>query len=153
MSKRLVAGFALSVLALVLGGLFFAKSFHEAYWSSPGVFLTVTVLGLLASPLGGFLAGGALATGRGSPGSEMDRWLIRLGAVVSLFGLVLAVSAFGTALGVSSTGYWGHPPYEYEGDYAVMRFQIDMFRFAILPLIIGGLLVGAALTLRRARQA
>jgi hypothetical protein len=31
MSKGLIAGFALCLLALLLDGLFFIKSFHEAY--------------------------------------------------------------------------------------------------------------------------
>ena len=152
MSKRLLIGITFCLLGLVLGGLFFVDSYHEAYWSSPAVFIPVTLLGLVASLLGGFLLGGALASRRGYPGGELDRWLIRIGAMLLVLGLVLGVSAIGTALGVSSTGYWGHPPYNYEGDYAVMRFHIDMFRFAIVPLLAGGLLAGAALEMRKARR-
>ncbi len=153
MSKGLLAGIALCLLALVLAGLFFVPDYHEAYWSSPAVFVPVTLLGLAASLAGGLLVGGALAAVRGRTAGELDRLLIRLGAIVAAVGLVLGVSAVGGALGVSSTGYWGHPPYVYEGDYVVMRLQIDMFRVAVIPLIIGGLLLGAALRMRKARGA
>jgi hypothetical protein len=51
MSKGLVAGFSVCLLALLLGGLFFIKSHHEAYWTSPSVFVSITFLGTL-SPFG-----------------------------------------------------------------------------------------------------
>lgn len=153
MSKGLVAGFALCLLALVLGGLFFIRSYHEAYWSSPVAFIPTTLVSMLSPLLGGFFVGSALASTRRRSAGDLDRYLLRLGAILAVAGLFLAVSAVGTALGISTTDYWGHPPYEYEGDYAIMRFQIDLFRFAILPELIGGLLLGAALQMRKARQA
>jgi hypothetical protein len=73
------------------------------------------------------------------------------GFVVTVAGVFLGISALGMALSVSSTGYWGHPPYEYEGDYVIMRLQIDLFRFAILPELIGGLMLGAALRMGKAK--
>ncbi len=152
MSKGLLVGAALCLTGLVSGGLFFVESYHEAYWSTPGVFIPVTIVGLVSSVAGGSLVGWGLASRRAGAAGETDRWLIRLGAMFFVVGLVLGMSAIGAALGVASSGYWGHPPYEYEGDYAVMRFQIDMFRFAVLPLLAGGLLAGAALRMRRARK-
>jgi hypothetical protein len=52
MSKGLVAGLSLCLLALLLGGLLFIEGCHEAHWSSPAIFISVTFLGML-SPLPG----------------------------------------------------------------------------------------------------
>jgi hypothetical protein len=52
MSKKLAADLFLCLLVLPLGGIFFVKSCHEAYWSSPAVFIPITFLGML-SPLPG----------------------------------------------------------------------------------------------------
>ena len=64
MSKGLVAGFALCLLALLLGGCFFVKSYHEAYWSNPAVFISITCLGMLSPLLGGRTVGAALRMGK-----------------------------------------------------------------------------------------
>ena len=61
MSKGLVAGLSLCLLALLLGGLFFVKSYHEAYWSSPAVFISIIFLGALSLLLGGLVVGNRLA--------------------------------------------------------------------------------------------
>jgi len=61
MSKGLVAGLFLCLLALPLGGLFFVKSYHEAYWSSPAVFISIIFLGALSLLLGGLVVGNRLA--------------------------------------------------------------------------------------------
>jgi hypothetical protein len=151
MSKGLVVGFSLCLLALLLGGLFFIKSYHEAYWSSPAVFISITLLGTLSPLLGGLLVGNRLAANRGSTAGTLQRFLFSGGFVVSVAGVFLAISALGMALTVSNTGYWGHPPYDYEGDYVIMRLQIDLFRFAILPELVGGLMLGAALRMGKAK--
>jgi hypothetical protein len=52
MSKGLAADLFLCFLALPLGRIFFVKSYHEAYRSSPAVFISITFLGML-SPLPG----------------------------------------------------------------------------------------------------
>jgi hypothetical protein len=145
MSKGLLVGFALCLLVLFLGGLFFVKSYHEAYWSSPAVFVLITLLVTLSASLGGFLAGRALAANRPGAAGPLQRFLFSAGVVVTVAGVFLGISALGMALAVANTGYWGHPPYEYEGDYVIMRLQIDLFRFAILPELAGGLMLGTAL--------
>ncbi len=151
MSKGLIAGFVLCLLALLLGSLFFIKSYHEVYWSSPAAFILITLLGMLSPFPGGFLLGKALAAKRKTAGGALRRFALGAGAILSLAGVFLGVSALGMALGVSSTGYWGHPPYEYEGDYAIMGLQIDLFRFAIVPELSGSFLLGAGLQMRIAK--
>jgi len=150
MSKGLIVGLSLCLLALLLGSLFFIESYHDAYWSSPAAFVLITLLGTLSPLLGGLLLGKGLAAKRKSSGGALGRYLLVLGVILTIVGSFLAVSAVGMALGISTTGYWGHPPYEYEGDYVIMGFQIDLFRFAILPELIGGLLLGAGLYMRKA---
>jgi hypothetical protein len=151
MSKRLVAGFSLCLVGLLLGGLFFIESYHEAYWSSPAVFILITFLGALSPLLGGLLVGNRLAARRLSAAGPLQSFMFSGGFVVTVAGVFLAISALGMALTVSSTGYWGHPPYEYEGDYVIMRLQIDLFRFAILPELFGGLMLGAAWQMRKGK--
>ena len=71
MSKGLVAGLFLCLLALLLGGLLFVKSYHEAYWSSPAVFISITFPGTLSPLLGGLVVGHRLAVngqGESEPG-------------------------------------------------------------------------------------
>jgi len=71
MSKGLVAGLFLCLLALLLGGLFFVKSYHEAYWSSPDVLISITFPGTLSPLLAGLVVGNRLAVngqGEGEPG-------------------------------------------------------------------------------------
>jgi hypothetical protein len=151
MSKGLVVGFCLCLLALLLGGLFFIKSYHEAYWTSPAVFVSITILDTLCPLLGGLVVGNRLVANRPSAAGLLQSFMFSAGVVLTIAGVFLGISAIGMALAVSSTGYWGHPPYHYEGDYVIMRFQIDLFRFAILPELIGGLLLGAALQMKRAK--
>jgi len=151
MNKGLVVGFCLCLLSLLLGGLFFIKSYHEAYWSSPAVFILITFLGTLSPLLGGLLVGNRLAVNRRGATGPLQSFMFSGGFVVTVAGVFLGISALGMALSVSSTGYWGHPPYEYEGDYVIMRLQIDLFRFAILPELIGGLMLGAALRMGKAK--
>lgn len=145
MGKGLAAGFFLCLLALLLGGLFFVKSYHEAYWSSPAVFIAITFVGTVSPLVGGLVVGSRLAVNRQGEAGPLQQFLFSGGFVVAVAGVLLAISALGLALAVSGTGYWGHPPYEYEGDYVIMRFQIDVFRLAILPQLAGGLMLGAAL--------
>jgi hypothetical protein len=52
MSKGLVAGLSLCLLALLLGGILFIEGCHEAHWTSPDVFILIIFLGML-SPLPG----------------------------------------------------------------------------------------------------
>jgi len=151
--NRTAVGLVLCLLSLLLGGLFFIKGYHEVYWSHPAVFVLITLMGVLSPLLGGLLLGWALAAKRGGAGGALQRYAFGAGVIFTIAGAFLSVSAIGMTLGVSSTGYWGHPPYEYEGDYVIMRFQIDLFRFAILPELIGGLLLGAGLQMRNKNEA
>jgi len=71
MSKGLVAGLSPCLLALLLGGLFFVKSYHEAHWSSPAVFISIIFLGTLSPLLRGLVVGHRLAVngqGESEPG-------------------------------------------------------------------------------------
>jgi hypothetical protein len=129
MNKRLVAGAAICLPALVLGGLFFVESYHEVYRSSPPVFVLITLLGAFCHLAGGLLLGRTLAARREARSGALQRFLFS----------------------ASGTGYWGHPPHEYEGDYVIPRLQIDLFRFTILPGLIGGLMPGAALRMEKAK--
>lgn len=151
MGKRLVAGLSLCLLALLLGGLFFIKSYHEAYWSSPAVFVSITLLGMLSPQVGGLLVGNRLAVSRRSTAGPLQSFMFSGGFVVTVAGVILGISALGLAVSISNTGYWGHPPYEYEGDYVIMRLQIDLFRFAILPELAGALMLGAALRMGKTK--
>jgi len=151
MSKWLVAGFSLCPLALLPGGLFFIKSYHDAYWTSPTVFVSITFLGTLCPLLGRLVVGNRLAVNTRSAAGPLQSFMFSGGVVLTVAGVFLAISALGMAMAVSRTGYWGHTPYHYEGDYVIMRFQIDLFRFAILPELIGGLLLGAALQMEKAK--
>ena len=69
--------------------------------------------------------------------------------MVTVASVFLGISALGLALDVSGTGYWGHPSYDYEGNYVIMRLQIDLLQFAILPELAGGLMLGVALRMRK----
>jgi hypothetical protein len=64
MSKGLVPGTFLCLLALLLGGLFFIKSYPKAYWSIPDVFFLTTSLGVLWPLPGSLLLGTALRMGQ-----------------------------------------------------------------------------------------
>lgn len=55
------------------------------------------------------------------------------GFVVTIAGVVLGVSALGTALAVSGTGCQGHLACEYKGDCVIMRLQVDLSRLAGSP--------------------
>ncbi len=149
MGNRTVVGLILCLLALLLGSLFFIKGYHEFYWSYPAVFVLITLMGVLSPLLGGLLLGQVLAAKKRGVGGALQSFVFGAGVMFTVAAAFLGVSAIGMALGVSSTGYWGHPPYEYEGDYVIMRFQIDLFRFAILPGLLGGLLLGAGLQMRK----
>jgi len=55
MSKGLAAGSSLCLPSLPLGGLFFTESFHEVYWTTPAVFISITLPGMLLSLPGAVL--------------------------------------------------------------------------------------------------
>lgn len=110
MSNGLVEGLFLCILALLLAGLFFVRSHHEAYWSSPAVFVPITFVGNLSPLLGGLVAGGRLAGNRHNAEGLLER-LPFVGCVaVATVGVFPGISALGLALAVSRTGYWRHPP-------------------------------------------
>ena len=91
MSKRLVAGLSLCLLALLLGGLFFIKSYHEAYWSSPAVFVSITFLGMVSPLAGGLLVGNRLAAIRGSGVGPLQSFLFSGGFIVTIAGVFAVI--------------------------------------------------------------
>jgi hypothetical protein len=92
MNKRLVAGAAICLPALVLGGLFFVESYHEVYRSSPPVFVLITLLGAFCPLAGGLLSGRALAARREARSGALQRFLFSAGFVVTIAGIVLGES-------------------------------------------------------------
>ena len=143
MTKRIYWGFVLALLAVLLGGLLFIRGCQDIYWANPAVFILLTVIGVVSALCGGFLIGRNLTVGTEGRMGLLRRFSIGLGALIALLGGFLGVSAIGLALGVSSTGYWGHAPYDdYNGDYMIMGLQIMAFQVCIMPEIFGGFLLG-----------
>jgi hypothetical protein len=147
--NRVLLGLGLCFLALLLGSLFFIEGYHKVYWSHPVVFVLITLIGVFAPLAGGVLLGAALVGTGGSAGT-LQRFSFGAGVTLTLIGVLLGVSAIGMALGVANTGYWHNPPLEYEGDYAMLGFQINLFRLAIPTEMIGSLLLGAGLQMKKA---
>ena len=73
---------------------------------------------------------------------------IGVGAFFAIVGALLGVAAIGLAIGVSFTGYWGEPVYDYSGDYLIMGLQVVIFQLSMVPEIIGGFLFGFGLLTR-----
>lgn len=143
MTKRIYWGFVLALLAVLLGGLLFIRGYQDIYWANPAVFILLTVIGVVSALCGGFLIGSNLTVGTEGRMGLLRRFSIGLGALIALLGGFLGVSAIGLALGVSSTGYWGHAPYDdYNGDYMIMGLQIMSFQVCIVPELVGGFLLG-----------
>ena len=142
MTTRIYWGFVLALLAVLLGGLLFIRGCQDIYWANPAVFILLTVIGVVSALCGGFLIGRNLTVGTEGRMGLLRRFSIGLGALIALLGSFLGVSAIGLALGVSSTGYWGHAPYDYNGDYMIMGLQIMAFQVCIVPEIFGGFLLG-----------
>ena len=135
--KRLVWGFPLALIGILLASLFLVRSYHEFYWSHPLSFVSLTVVGVFCTPCGAFLMGSGLARGK--------RWLLFSGALVALAWVLAGAIAILLALGISQTGYWGSPPYEYHGDFLVMGLQIRALQLSVALGFAGGLLVGLGL--------
>ena len=148
--NRAWLGVLLVLLALLSGSLFFVRSYHDLYWSNPAVFILLPVIGVASAPAGGFLLGRNLGMRQQGSADVLRSLSIAVGIPVALVGAVLGVMAVGLALGVSNTGYWGQPPYDYNynGDYMIMGFQIMAFQAAIAPDIIGGFLIGFGLQMK-----
>lgn len=141
MIKGIYWGFVLGLLAVLLGGLLFIRGYQDIYWANPAAFILLTIIGVVSALCGGFLIGRNLMVGTEGGMGLLRRFSIGLGALIALVGCFLGVSAIGLALGISSTGYWGHAPYDYSGDYMIMGLQITAFQVCIVPELVGGLLL------------
>jgi hypothetical protein len=143
MSKILI-GLSMVFISVILGGLFFMKSYHDVYWSHPAAFILLTIIGVFCALYGSFLLGNNLLAAGGSKRS-LTGFLTSLGAIIALGGVLLGLAAIALAIAISGTGYWGSAPYDYSGDYLIMGWQILALRLSILLGIVGGFWVGFGL--------
>lgn len=141
-------GLLLVAVAVLLTSLFLLDGYHDFFWSNPAVFIIFTTVGVASALAGGMLVGRNILSSWQAGSSVMSRLSIGLGTVFALVGLLLGVAAIGLAIGVSFTGYWGEPVYDYNGDYLIMGLQVVIFQLSIVPEIIGGFLVGFGLLMR-----
>ena len=139
--SKIPIGLSMVFISLILGGLFFIKSYHDVYWSHPAVFILLTIMGVFCALYGSFLLGNSLFAAGGSKRS-LAGLLIILGAIIALGGVLLGLAAIALAIAISGTGYWGSAPYEYSGDYMFMGLQILFFQVSIPICVIGGFLTG-----------
>lgn len=148
--NRLLAGFLLVLISVVIEILFFINGYDEVYWSHPVYFIIVNIIGVFCALYGSLMVGKSLRRQE----KQSRRWLSGLTVVAGIpfasAGGLLGLTAIGLAVAVSGTGYWGSAPYEYSGDYLIMGWQILALRVAMLIEIIGGFLVGFGL--RRERR-
>jgi hypothetical protein len=143
--NRTVTWLFLVAIGIVLGSMFFVRSYHNFYWSNPATFIAITIIGVISALYGGFLAGNSLSSGKIRRGL-LSKFLTGLGVIVSTAGGLLGLVAISMAIAISGTGYWGSPaPSEYSGDYLILGLQILVFRLSMLVEIIGGLILGYTL--------
>jgi hypothetical protein len=141
--SKIPIGLSMVFTSVILGGLFFMKSYHDVYWSHPAIFILLTIVGVFCALYGSFLLGNSLLAG-GSK-RQLTGLLTVSGAVIALGGVLLGLAAIALAIAISGTGYWGSAPYDYSGDYLIMGWQILALRLSILLGIVGGFLVGFGL--------
>jgi len=141
--SKIHIGLSMVFISVILGGLFFMKSYHDVYWSHPAAFILLTIIGIFCALYGSFLLGNSLLAAGGSKRS-LTGLLTILGAIIALGGGLLGLAAIALAIAISGTGYWGSAPYDYSGDYLIMGWQILALRLSILLGIIGGFGVGFA---------
>ncbi len=143
--NKTVAGLFLVALSILLGSLFFAKGYHDFYWSHPAIFIVITIIVVSSALCGSFLVGNTLHLVKVSQGL-LRRFLTGIGTFVSIAGGLLGLVAISMATAISCTGYWGNPaPYEYSGDYLIMGLQIFVLRVSIPLEVIGGSILGYVL--------
>ena len=150
--SKIHIGLSMVFISVILGGLFFMKSYHDVYWSHPAAFILLTVIGVFCALYGSFLLGNSLLAAGGSKGS-LTGLLTIIGAIIALGGGLLGLAAFALAIAISGTGYWGSAPYDYSGDYLIMGWQILALRLSILLGIVGGFLVGFGLKMKGVQHA
>lgn len=140
--NRLLAGFLLVLISVVIEIFFFIDGYDEVYWSHPVYFILVSIIGVFCALYGSFLVGKNLRKQE----KQSQRCLTGLSVVAGILfasaGGLLGLIAVGLAIAVSNTGYWGSAPYEYSGDYLIMGWQILALRISMLVEVIGGFLVG-----------
>lgn len=146
--NRAYLGLLLVAVAVLLTSLFFIDDYHDFFWSNPAVFIIFTAAGVSSALIGGALVGRNLlpAWPRGS--RTWTGIAIGIGVVFGFVGALLGMAAVGLAIGVSFTGYWGNPVYDYNGDYLIMGLQVVIFQLSIVPEIVGGFLFGLGLLMR-----
>jgi len=142
--SKIPIGLSLVFTSIILGGLFFMKSYHDVYWSHPAAFILLTIIGVFCALYGSFLLGNSLLAAGGSK-RQLTGLLTISGAVIALGGVLLGLAAIALAVAISGTGYWGSAPYDYSGDYLIMGWQILALRLSILLGVVGGFLVGFGL--------
>jgi hypothetical protein len=141
-------GLLLVAVAVLLSSLFFLDDYHDFFWSNPAVFIIFTTAGVCSALAGGALVGRNLLPVWQGRRKALTGIFIGIGAVLAIVGVLLGVAAIGLAIGVSFTGYWGHPVNDYEGDYLIMGLQVVIFQLSIVPEIAGGFLFGFGLLMR-----
>ena len=136
--NRLLVGFLLVLISVVIEIFFFINGYDEVYWSHPVYFIIVSIIGVFCALYGSFMVGESL---RGQE-KHSRIWLSGLSVVAGILfasaGGLLGLIAIGLAIAVSRTGYWGSASYEYSGDYLIMGWQILALRVAMLIEIVGG---------------
>jgi|GEM_PF-3518783 len=141
-------GLLLVGVAVLLSSLFLIDGYHDFFWSNPAVFIIFTTIGVCSALSGGALVGRDLLPAWPGGSKRFASVAIGIGAVFAILGTLLGAAAIGLAIGVSFTGYWGNPVYDYNGDYLIMGLQVVIFQLSIVPEIIGGFLFGLGLLMR-----
>jgi hypothetical protein len=146
-TNKILIGFSMVFVSVILGGLFFMRSYQDVYWAHPVTFILFTLIGVFFALYGSFLLGNNLLAGGGSKGL-LAGLLTIFGCIVGLGGGLLGLAAIALAIAISGTGYWGSAPYDYSGDYLIMGWQILALRLSILLGITGGFSIGFAVQRR-----
>ena len=144
MMNKIFVGLSLVFISVILGSLFFVKSYGDIYWFHPAIFILFTIIGVFSALYGSFLLGNNLPMA-GRRKKVLTGLSTVLGGIVGLGGVSLGLTAIALAIAISGTGYWGSAPYDYNGDYLIMGWQILALRLSILLGIVGGILVGFGL--------
>ena len=139
--NKILLGLSMVLISIIMGTLFFIKSYHDVYWSHPVTFILLTVIGVFCALHGSFLLGSSLLAAGGSKRSLTGSLTIFC-AIIALGGGLLGLAGIALAVAISGTGYWGSAPYEYSGDYMFMGLQILFFQVSIPICVIGGFLTG-----------
>jgi hypothetical protein len=144
---KILIGLSLVSICVILGSLFFMKSYSDIYWYHPAIFILFTVIGVFCALYGSFLLGNSLLAA-GASKRSLAGLLTVFGAIIALGGGLLGLAGIALAIAISGTGYWGSAPYDYNGDYQIMGWQILALRLSILLGIVGGFLVGFGLRMK-----